>query len=415
MKKFNRYTLVLLISLLFSFSAHAQLLLEDPLTGRTGLTINEFYNDYDSTTLNNVINQIDSLCQKQKFRSALSIINNVIHNDSSYVPAYGICATINFYMEDYTACIHACNHFLNFEENPEILNLRGIAYYQNQNFREAKRDFDRLVKFDAQYYYLYALWSTFLSANGHCTDASYYYKQALQKNNTPMTWYFVAKSYFLCQQADTALYYIEKVMDSSVSIDEYILMAQVKYELDDYNGFTENMELAMAEMDRMITESNGSSDLYEKKFEVLMSFGFLDRALDLLDIMIKQVPSADLYMNKFYLANSLGLKGIADSALQSAIRIDAANEEALNIMIESFTEKRSYENVISLCNVIINEPAGTYDKEFIAFAYRKRGNAKFLSGKKIEGCEDIGKAASMGDTEAIDISRQTCSQVLEKK
>ncbi len=415
MKKFTRYTLVLFVSMLISLGAKAQLLMEDPLARNAGMTINEFYNKYDSTSLIHVIYQVDSLCKLYKFRSALYIINNVIHNDSSFYAAYGIRAVINFNMEEYKACIIACNRFLNYQDNPEILAIRGLAYYQEEKFREAKSDFDQLVKMDAEYYYLYALWSNFLAANGHCTDASYFYKQALKKNNTALTWYYTARSYFMCQKADTALYYLEKVMDSSSSVDTYILMAQIKYELDDYNGYRENVDSALMEMDRMISESGGSSDLLKKKFELLMTFGLGEQALDVMDIVLQQSPSAEGYMSKFYLASQLGMDEIADSALQFAIRLDPANDGVLEIMIESFTDKRDYAQVISLCNVIISKPEGTYEKSFVAFAYRKRGNAKFLSGKKTEGCEDINKAASMGDAEAIEIANETCSQILPKK
>ncbi len=404
-------TVAFLVLFLFTDRCSAQFISDDPILKKTGLTIYEFYNDKDTNALKSTIDRIDSLIQKEKYKQALAIVNNIIHNDSSFYPVFGYLAVINLALGNFDECVRACNYILNMSDLPELYIIRGIAYLAKEDFRHAKTDIDKVISLSDKYYFLYAIWGAYLASIGHCSEASEYCRLALKKNDSAPTWFYAAKYYLYCENGDSALYYVDKALDSLRNADVYLLRAQIKYELDDYNGYIENFDSTIRIIDRLILEQPDNIELFEAKYKIFISFSEPYLALGILDEMITRWPSAGLYMEKFHLAQNMGLDDKADSCINLALKMDSTNAEILFYLIDIYTELHNYEKVIHICNKIIQSTGDLYQIGDIAYAYRKRGNAKYLSGQKEEGCADIDKAASMGDIPAKAIREQTCNLI----
>lgn len=407
----KKHFINILILLIINKYTYSQFITPEPLIKKNNLTIYEFFNDTDSNSLKKTLNKMDSLYQNGKYKQVLSMANNMIHNDSSFFPAYRIRAIINYDITDYTECINDCNYILELTDSPDLFALRGLSYYQKGAYQNAKNDFDKAISVNSKYYYLYSLWSTYLAVNENCEEAAKYSKKALSKSNDISTYYYTAKYYLLCEKADTALYYINKTLDSVRFIDAYILKAYIKYALEDFDGYEQDMDTVVSEIDKEIKKMPNNMALYKLKYRVLISYDEFYKALAVIDSMLFYQPSVDIYMEKYYLYCKIGMYEEADSCLNKALEMDSANIQLITFLIESFTKQRKYEKVILYCNKIIDQNDTKYDPKNVSYAYRKRGNAKYLSGKKSEGCNDIEKAASLGDEEAIIIVKQTCSLI----
>lgn len=401
----------ILLSLIMNIYTQAQFLNAGAMVKNNNLTISEFYNDTDSTAFKKTIFRIDSLCQIGKDKQALYIVNNILHNDSTFYPAYVIRAFINFGISDYRECINDCNHFLEYADLNELLMIRGMAYFQAEDFDNAKIDFDKLVRLNKKYYVLYAMWSSYLANIEKCDEAAEYCRMALNKCNDPGTWFFAAKYYLNCEKADSALYCINKTLDSTRYVDAYLLRASIKYYLEDDDGYEQDMDTAILEIDKVIKQIPFNINIYQFKYQVLMSYDEFYSALEVLDTVLLYQPSAEIYLEKYHLCRRTAMDEEAEAALNKAIEMDSTNSHVITFMIETYTEQQKYGDVIKLCNKIIDQTLNKYEPSDVAYAYRKRGNAKYLSGKKAEGCEDIQKAASMGDLDAKIIMEQTCKLI----
>jgi len=407
----KKYYAYFIVSLIMNIYTQAQFLDAGAMVKNNNLTIYEFYNDTDSTALKKTIFRIDSLYQIGKYKQALSIVNNILHNDSTFYPIYAIRAYINFGITDYHECINDCNHFLGYADLNELLMIRGLAYFQAEDFDNAKIDFDKLIRLDKKYYVLYSMWSSYLASSGECDEAADYCRLALNNCHDRVTYFYAAQYYLNCEKADSALFFINKTLDSTRYIDAYLLRASIKYELEDFEGYEKDLDTVIFDIDKVIKLIPYNMDLYQFKYQVLMSYDEFYSALQVLDTMLLYQPSAETYLQKYYLCKRTAMDKEAEAALNKAIEMDSTNSHVITFMIETYTEQQKYSDVIKLCNKIIDQTLNKYGPSDVAYAYRKRGNAKYLSGKKAEGCEDIQKAASMGDIDAKIIMEQTCKLI----
>jgi len=324
---------------------------------------------------------------------------------------YAIRAVININISAYKECINDCNRFLEYADLQEILLIRGLAYYQSGEYANAKMDFDKLVKIDQKHYLLYSIWSSYLASSGDCAEASKYCKQALNKCNNVGTYFYVAKYYLFCEKTDSALYFVNMVLDSARYVDAYFLRASIKYAMEDYDGYEQDLDTVIFEIDQIIKQIPFNMKLYQLKFQVLMSYDEYYSALEVLDTMLFYQPSSEIYLKKYYLCKKTAMDDAAEASLNKAIEMDSTSSLIISFMIETYTEQHKYNEVIRLCNKMIDQSGDKYEQFDVAYAYRKRGNAKFLSGKKADGCEDIQKAASMGDEDAKSIMEETCKLI----
>jgi len=407
----KKYFSYIIVSLIMNVYTYSQFLDAGSLIKSNNLTIYEFYNDTDTNAFKKTVLRIDSLYQNGKYKQALSIVNNIIRNDSSFFPVYAIRAFINYDITEYKECINDCNHLLEYADLQEILMIRGLAYYQTGEYANAKMDFDKLVTIDKKYYLLYSIWSNYLAASGDCAEASEYCKMALNKCNDVGTYYYAAKYYLLCEKTDSALYYVNKTLDSARYVDAYMLRASIKYALEDYDGYEQDLDTVIFEIDKILKQIPFNFKLYHIKYQVLMSYDEFYSALEVLDTMLYYQPSSEIYLEKYYLCKKTAMNDEAETSLNKAIEMDSTSSHMISFLIETYTEQKKYNEVIKLCSKMIDQSGNKYEQYDVAYAYRKRGNAKFLSGKKAEGCEDIQKAASMGDGDAKSIMEETCKLI----
>jgi tetratricopeptide (TPR) repeat protein len=374
-------------------------------------TILSFYSATDSTEVMQTFHFIDDFFNSGHYKEALTLVNRMIQKDSAIWPCYMLNAAICMGMNDYQSCIRYCNLSLEYKPFPAIVALRGLSYYNTGKYSLARKDFDYIISTDKKYYLFDALWANYLASKNECVEAIKISRNALKYANDEWTCFYVAKSFFYCQQIDSGLFFVNESIRKLKTLDALKLRSRFHLYLHNDSAYLADKEIILIFLDSLITLNPDNAQLYEEKFYQLKAAGKYAEAEILIDKRIEMDNSADLLMSKFYLLRNQDRNDEAESCLKKAQILDSNNFNLNYELIDQFTQQHNYQKAIQLCDRIINAPAETYKKSDISYAYRKRGNAKYLSGDKVSGCEDISMAASMGNQDAKKILEQTCGLI----
>jgi tetratricopeptide (TPR) repeat protein len=374
-------------------------------------TIMSFYQSSDTVEAKRLVHSITDFFNSAHYEQAITIVNRMIQKDSAVWPCYLLNAALYFSMKDYESCIRNCNIALEYHQYPDVVAMRGLAFYNNGNYSLARKDFDYMLSIDNKYYVFDALWSTYLANNNECTEAAAYRQKALQNGSDAWTYFFVSKSYLMCQQFDTGFYYLNRSIRTSKTLEALDLRSSIYIYQHNAAAYRADKDTILMFIDSLITLYPDREELYEQKFHQLLLTGREYKAGALIDKRLEIDSTVGLLVSKYYLLMNQDRTSDAEICLKRAMTMDSTNIDLVNIRIDLSTQKHDYKKTIWLCNRIIEAPSDTYEKEVIAYAYRKRGNAKYLTGDKKGGCEDISVAASLGDRDANMILEQTCNLI----
>ncbi|MFH0892811.1 MAG: hypothetical protein V2A54_00100 [Bacteroidota bacterium] len=272
-------------------------------------------------------------------------------------------AVEHMHKKEYKESMYDINKALLFDSlSPNALALRSFLYVKNEDFEKAEADLVKSRK----------------SGINLINSYHYYY-------------FYLARGNYL-----EALKNINDVINMDDSDPIFIsLRGELLLWMND-------TVRAFESFDEAVQKNPMDTEILKIRMQYYIVLGKKEKALNDIDKMASLDTTFNPDISKCKLYTVIGNKREAEKALERSLeKADNSPDDYFDLGCLC-TEYKKYEKAVIYFDKCIN--SNPEETEYL----RKRGNAKFLSGDKKGGCEDIRKAADMGDENAKEIMKQTC-------
>lgn len=313
-----------------------------------------------------------ALIDSAKYDKAMPILKKLVKDSSDYYNAYNKMAYIFIKKEKYKDA----EKNLNIAEsksplNYETMKLKGILYYFTERYNEAKNKIDSAVN---------------EALADKIDDAEILYYQALLM--------YKGKSY------KSSLGVCQAALDINPKyVDVLKLKGEVRYAMKDYTNAVKDLTEAINAMNDKNMDYNFYKLRAKSKFELKDFQGAVNDWTLVLD---NDPKSEEALLSRANSKINMGDNSGAIADLDEAIKINPKNPISYCNRGIAKGQNKNYVEALKDMDYAIKL------KFDYAEAYFRRASIKFKSKDKHGACEDLAKADSLGDPDAIKYIDQFC-------